>query len=117
MSFSREYAHRPPIPTAEEILQDFDSTMKNKEFKDPVFVSHEDIFQEGKRGKLVIFFQQKYTFHLSLCTTQPKTQKFLQPPFEICKINIPQKYRGWCLEMLCGQLQSKIQVNRLFINY
>jgi hypothetical protein len=36
MSFSREYAHRPPIPTAEEILEDFNST-KNKDFIDPVF--------------------------------------------------------------------------------
>ncbi|CAB4031390.1 Hypothetical predicted protein [Paramuricea clavata] len=36
MSFSREYAHRLPIPTAEEILEDFNST-KNKDFIDPLF--------------------------------------------------------------------------------
>ena len=36
MSFGREYAHRPPIPTAEEILEDFNAT-KTKDLIDPVF--------------------------------------------------------------------------------
>lgn len=38
MSFSREYSHRPPIPSPEEILEDFKTT-KNKDFIDPVFYS------------------------------------------------------------------------------
>ena len=50
MSFSREYAHRPPIPTAEEILEDFNST-KNKDFIDPVFDLSEKFPCAYKHGK------------------------------------------------------------------
>ena len=50
MSFSREYAHRPPLPTAEEIMEDFNAT-KNRDFTDPVFkyLSHDlsNIHEQG----------------------------------------------------------------------
>ena len=55
MSFSREYAHRPPIPTAEEILEDFNST-KTKDLIDPVFVLSEKfpcIIKRGKKENIV----------------------------------------------------------------
>ena len=50
MSFHREYAYRPPIPTTEQIMEDFDSA-RSKEFKDPVFNLPEDEFSIRKNGK------------------------------------------------------------------
>jgi hypothetical protein len=72
MSFSREYAHRPPIPTAEEILEDFNS-VKNKDLVDPVFVLSENFPTITERGMLpfnigkygLIFFVLKVVFPLS----------------------------------------------------
>ena len=50
MSFSREYAHRPPIPTAEEIPEDFNAT-KN-DLNDPVFVLSNNLLNIRERGKI-----------------------------------------------------------------
>ncbi|XP_028407063.1 uncharacterized protein LOC114529452 [Dendronephthya gigantea] len=51
MSFNREYAHRPPIPTAEQIMEDF-NLAKGREFTDPVFnLSKDEISIRGNDDK------------------------------------------------------------------
>ena len=55
MAFSREYAHRPPIPTAEEIMEDF-TAMKNKDFNDPVLTCISDnLLDIHEQGRLYIY--------------------------------------------------------------
>ena len=53
MAYSREYAHRPPMPTAEEILEDFNSTreMNNEDCIDPVFASPKTDCNTQESGK------------------------------------------------------------------
>lgn len=52
MSLSDKYSHRPPIPTAEQILFDFNSA-KSRTETDPVFkVSDEELPTMEVTGKL-----------------------------------------------------------------